>query len=72
MTVQSDLQKVVASAESLKASYAIFASSAQEQAAKKMYTEMAQDMQRHVDSLNTRLSYIEKNNPLYKQQQQAP
>ncbi len=70
MTTQSDLQKAVATAESLKGSYAIFATSTQDQAAKKMFREMEQDMQRHVDSLNARLSYIEKNNPMYRQQQQ--
>jgi len=71
MTVQTDLQKAVAQAESLKGSYNTFATSTQDQAAKKMFQEMSQDMQRHVDSLNARLSYIEKNNPMYQQQQQA-
>lgn len=37
MTVQSDLQKAVASAESLKGSYATFATSTQDKAAKKMF-----------------------------------
>jgi len=71
VTIQSDLQKAVAQAESLKGSYATFATSTQDQAAKKMFQEMQMDMQRHVDSLNSRLSYIEKNNPMYQQQQQA-
>ncbi len=71
MTVQSDLQKAVASAQSLMGSYAMFAQSTQDQAAKKMFQELAQDMQRHIDSLNSRLSYVEKNNPMYQQQQQA-
>lgn len=72
MTVQSDLQKNVAQAQSLLGSYSMAASSTQDQMAKKMYKEMTQDMQRHVDSLNARLSYLEKNNHLNKQQQQAP
>lgn len=71
MTIQSDLQKAVAQAESIKGSYAVFSTSTQDQAAKKMFQEMQQDMQRHVDSINARLSYIEKNNPMYQQQQQA-
>jgi len=71
MTVQSDLQKSVAQAESLKGSYDTFATSTLDNAAMKMFQEMSQDMQRHIDSLNTRLSYIEKNNPMYQQQQQA-
>lgn len=71
MTIQSDLQKNVAQAQSLLGSYSMAASSTQDQMAKKMYQELAQDMQRHIDSLNSRLSYLEKNNPMY-QQQQAP
>ncbi|MTI82909.1 MAG: DUF1657 domain-containing protein [Firmicutes bacterium] len=71
MTVQSDLQKSVAQAESLKGSYDTFATSTLDNAAMKMFQEMSQDMQRHIDSLNARLSYIEKNNPMYQQQQQA-
>lgn len=71
MTVQSDLQKSVAQAQSLLGSYSMAASSTKDQTAKKMYQELAQDMQRHVDTLNARLSYLEKNNPMY-QQQQAP
>lgn len=71
MTIQSDLQKSVALAESLKGTYATFATSTQDKAAKQMFQEMQQDMQRHVDSLNARLSYIEKNNPMYQQKQQA-
>lgn len=72
MTVQTDLQKNVAQAQSLLGSYSMAASSTQDRMAKKMYNEMAQDMQRHVDSLNARLSYLEKNNALNKQQQQQP
>ncbi|MDA8096043.1 MAG: DUF1657 domain-containing protein [Desulforudis sp.] len=72
MTIQSDLQKNVAQAQSLLGSYSMAASSTQDQMAKKMYQELAQDMQRHIDSLNSRLSYLEKNNPMYQQQQQAP
>lgn len=72
MTVQTDIQKNVAQAQSLLGSYSMAASSTQDQMAKKMYQELAQDMQRHVDSLNARLSYLEKNNPMYQQQQQAP
>lgn len=72
MTVQTDIQKNVAQAQSMLGAYSMAASSTQDQMAKKMYQELAQDMQRHVDSLNARLSYLEKNNPMYQQQQQAP
>ncbi len=50
MTVQSDLQKSVAQAQSLLGAYSMAASSTKDQTAKKMYQELAQDMQRHVDT----------------------
>lgn len=68
MTVQSDLKKALASAQSALGSYSTFAESTQDQSAKQMFQQMAQDMQRHIDQLNSRLSYIEKNNPLNQQQ----
>ncbi|MEW6726821.1 MAG: DUF1657 domain-containing protein [Bacillota bacterium] len=71
MTVQSDLQKCIAQCQSLLGTYQMCASATQDQAAKKMYQELSQDMQRHIDHLNNRLSYLEKNNPMYQQQQQA-
>jgi len=71
MTVQQDLQKAVAQCQSLLGTYQVCASSTQDQMAKKMFQELAQDMQRHIDHLNNRLSYLEKNNPMYQQQQQA-
>jgi rubrerythrin len=68
LTVQSDLKKALASAQSALGSYSTFAESTQDQSAKQMFQQMAQDMQRHIDQLNSRLSYIEKNNPLNQQQ----
>ncbi|MGQ9779181.1 MAG: DUF1657 domain-containing protein [Bacillota bacterium] len=72
MTVQSDLERAVANAKAQMGMYAQFEASTTDPAAKKMWNEMAQDMKRHVDSLTTRLSYLEKNNPLYQQHQQKP
>ena len=72
MTVQSDLEKAVAAAKAQMGMYAQFETSVKEPAAKKMFNEMAQDMKRHVESLTTRLSFLEKNNPLYQQNQQKP
>ncbi|MDI3533838.1 MAG: hypothetical protein PWQ82_203 [Thermosediminibacterales bacterium] len=69
MTIQSDLQKTVATAQLLLGTYATFAESTQDETVKKMFQEMSQDMQRHINSLNLRLSYLEKNNPMYQQQQ---
>ena len=72
MTVQSDLEKAVANAKAQMGLYAQFEAGVTDPAAKKMWNEMAQDMKRHVESLTTRLSYLEKNNPLYQQHQQEP
>ncbi|MGE5598720.1 MAG: rubrerythrin family protein [Bacteroidota bacterium] len=72
MTVQSDLEKAVADAEAQMGIYAQFEAAVKEPEAKKMFNEMAQDMKRHVESLTTRLSYLEKNNPMYQRNQQKP
>lgn len=70
MTVESDLQKALAQAESLKGSYAVFANSTQDVNARNMYQGLQLDMQRHVDRLYERLSYIKNRNPAYKRKQQ--
>ncbi|MDA8212981.1 MAG: DUF1657 domain-containing protein [Clostridia bacterium] len=69
MTVQTDLKKALAAAQSALGSYETFAESTQDQAAKQMYQELASDMQRHVDVLNSRLTYLSNINPLNQQQQ---
>lgn len=69
MTVQQDMQKAVASAESAQGSYLTFASSTQDQSAKQMFQSMADDMQRHIDQLKGRLQYLTESNPLNQQQQ---
>ncbi|HHU69878.1 MAG TPA: DUF1657 domain-containing protein [Thermoanaerobacterales bacterium] len=66
MTVQSDLKKALASAKSALGSFSTFSESTQDQTAKEMFEQMAQDMERHIELLNSRLTYIEENNPLYK------
>lgn len=70
MTVQQDLQKAIASAKSQAGNYEMFAQATQDQSAKAMFQEMAADMQRHVQTLNSRLSYLNSNNALNQQQQQ--
>lgn len=70
MTVQQDVQKAVASAESAQGSYLTFASSTQDQSSKQMFQSMAQDMQRHIEQLKSRLQYLNENNQLNQQQQQ--
>ncbi len=71
MTVQSDLKKAIATAESMKGSYATFAESTEDTSAKQLFQELSTEMQRQVDSLSSRLRYLEKNNPLCQQNKES-
>ena len=64
MTVESDLKKALASAQVALGTYSDFAQSTQDQSAKQMFDDMAQDMERHVSLINTRLEYLKRNNPM--------
>lgn len=64
MTVQQDLQKAVAAAQSALGTYSSFSLSTQDQSAKQMFEELSQDSQRHIAMLNSRLNYINQNNGL--------
>ncbi len=68
MTVQADLQKAVASAQSALGTYQVFAQSTDDQSAKQMFQELSRDMERHVDVLNSRLTYLTQSNSLNQQQ----
>lgn len=70
MTVKSDLEKAVAQALSTQGTYATFANSTDDPAAKQMFQQMERDMKRHLEILNGRLSYVNENNSLNQQQQQ--
>jgi bacterioferritin (cytochrome b1) len=61
MTVQSDLQKAHAAAVSAKGTYATFEQATDDQSAKQMFRSMSQDMDRHIQQINSRLSTIEQN-----------
>lgn len=61
MTVQKDLQKAVAAAQSAKGTYASFVESTDDQTAKQMFTQMSQDMDRHISQLNSRLGVTAQN-----------
>lgn len=61
MTVQKDLQKAVAAAQSAKGTYASFGESTDDQTAKQMFTQMSQDMDRHISQLNSRLGVTAQN-----------
>lgn len=64
MTVQQDLQKAVAAAQSALGTYSSFALSTQDQSAKQMFQELSKDAQHHVDVLSGRLQYITHNNSM--------
>lgn len=68
MTVQSDLKKAVAAAESAKGTYLMAAESTEDQTAKSTYQQMSQEMDKHVSYLNSRLSYLGTTNTLNQQQ----
>jgi hypothetical protein len=68
MTVGTKVQKTLASAESVLASLKIFALETQDQNAKQMFNSLVQGQQTIVDSLNSRLQYIQNQEPQYKQQ----
>lgn len=67
MTVKQDLEKAVATAESAQGTYLTFASATQDQSQQQMFKTMAQDMQRHVETLRDRLNYVNDNNPMNQQ-----
>lgn len=64
LTVQQDLQKAAAAAQSALGTYSTFYLSTQDQSAKAMFEELSKDAQRHVAMLNSRLAYVEQSNPL--------
>lgn len=62
MTVKSDLEKAIASAESAKGTYLVAAQSTQDETAKQKYEEMATSMESHVSYLSSRLDYLNSTN----------
>lgn len=68
MTVGTKLQQTLASAEGVKANLKTFSLDTQDQQAKQMYTQLAQTMENVVNTLQARATYIEQQEPQYKQQ----
>jgi Uncharacterized conserved protein len=66
MTVQADLEKAVAAAQSALGTYEAFATSTLDETAKQMYKELSSDMERHVAQLKGRLNYVTQNNDMNK------
>lgn len=62
MTVHSDLQKAVASAQSAKGTYLMAASSTEDTSAKQRYEAMANEMDNHLSYLSSRLQYLNSSN----------
>lgn len=69
LTVQSDLQKAIASCEAAKGSYAMMAQSTEDPQAKQAYNVMKADIERHIQYLNSRLGYLNSNNVINQKQQ---
>lgn len=61
MTVKSDLEKAKAAAEAAQGTYETFATSTNDPTAKQMFQQMAQDMERHVSNIETRLGSTAEN-----------
>ena len=67
MTVGTKMQQTIASAESVKANLKTFALETQDQQAKQMYQQLAQTMENVISSLQSRMNYIEQEEPQYRQ-----
>ncbi|HLR01494.1 MAG TPA: DUF1657 domain-containing protein [Virgibacillus sp.] len=67
MTVGTQMQQTIASCESTLASLKTFSLETQDQNAKQMFENMAQQQQSILDNLNARLQYIQNEEPQYKQ-----
>lgn len=64
MTVKGDLERAIAMAEASKGNYLLFATESEDQKAKQVFDDMAQDMDRHVKILESRKDYLNQHNKL--------
>ncbi|SDJ21028.1 DUF1657 domain-containing protein [Alteribacillus bidgolensis] len=67
MTVASDLKTTVANLKSAQASFESFALATENEQAKQMYQNAAQQAQLLVDSVSPRVQQIEQEEPQYKE-----
>ena len=67
MTVGTKMQQTIAGCESTLAILKTFALDTDDQNAKQMFQNMAQQQQTIVDNLNARLQYIQSEEPQFKQ-----
>ncbi|GAB7386564.1 DUF1657 domain-containing protein [Bacillaceae bacterium] len=68
MTVGTKMQQTIASAEGVVANLKSFALETEDQQAKQMYNQLAQDMENALTQLKARMNYVERQEPQYKQQ----
>lgn len=68
MTVGTQIQQTIASAESVMASLKTFALETQDQQAKQVYQQLSQQTENIVSVLKSRLNYVQQEEPQYKQQ----
>lgn len=68
MTVGTQLQQTIANCQSVLASLNTFALETQDQAAKQMFQNLSNQQQQILDNLNSRLEYIQSEEPQYKEQ----
>lgn len=70
MTVQSDIQKVIASCEAIKGTYSMMAQATENQEVKEMFNGMKSDIDRHLKYLSNRLNYLNQKNQVNQNQLQ--
>lgn len=68
MTVGIKMQQTIASAEGVAANLKQFALETQDQQAKQMFNQLAQTVDNTVTTLQSRLTYIQQQEPQYRQQ----
>jgi len=68
MTVGTQLQQTVASAQSVAASLKSFALQTNDQQAKQTFNQLAQNMDNTISALQARLDFVSNEEPQYKQQ----
>lgn len=64
MTVKSGLEHAIARAEASKGSYLLFGAESEDQKAQTVFRDMAEDMDRHVQILQSRLEFLGQHNKL--------
>lgn len=64
MTVKSDLEKAIASAQAAKGSYMMAAEATDDPTAQQKYKDMATDMDTHLGYLSSRVQYMNSTNAM--------